>query len=295
MQSGSCSYSISSPWPAPGKLNLVLKVVGQRADGYHLLQTVFQLIDRSDRLWFEPRADGRIVLQTPLAGVAEHEDLTVRAARLLQEESGCRSGVSISVEKRLPVGGGLGGGSSDAATTLLVLDRLWGVNVGPERLRRLGLRLGADVPVFLEGSSAWAEGIGERLTPIDLPESWYVVVVPGCHVSTKAVFSSPYLTKDNERITMEQFRFVRQENDCADVVVEMYPLVGMALKELSRYGKAKLTGTGACVFLSFEEKADAHRAAQALSRRWEVFVCKGVNRSPLHKRLAQDMFIEGKP
>ena len=209
-------------WPAPAKLNLFLHVVGRRKDGYHLLQSVFRLIDCSDRLRFALRADGEVRLTTSLPGVEDDAELSVRAARLLQREAQCRAGVDISLAKRIPMGGGLGGGSSDAATTLLVLNRLWGLRWPRARLAGLALRLGADVPFFLCGRNAFAEGIGEVLTPIDLPSAWYVVLVPPVGVPTQAIFSAPGLTANTKTITISSFSAGFGHNDLEPVVRRRY-------------------------------------------------------------------------
>ena len=268
-------------WPAPGKLNLLLKIVGQRADGYHLLQTVFQFIDYCDWLVFKPRSDGQIKLEKPLPGHSEQDDLTVRAAKLLREASGCHQGVTIAIEKNLPMGGGLGGGSSDAATTLVVLNRLWDTGYNFDQLADLGVSLGADVPVFVRGQSAWAEGVGEKLKPMTLPTPWYLVIIPPVHVSTKDVFSVPDLTRDSMPVTMADFVSGCHDNDCLAVVTSRYKPVKEALKALSSYGEARLTGTGASVFAAFEDQEQARMAARELSQKWRLLVVKGVNRSPL--------------
>lgn len=271
--------------PAPAKLNLLLRIVGRREDGYHLLQTVFQFIDRCDWLTLHPRSDGAIRLAAPLPGVPEETDLTVRAARALRAAAGLNLGVTIEVEKHLPMGGGLGGGSSDAATTLLGLNRLWNAGLSLGELKSLGLQLGADVPVFIEGYAAWAEGVGEDLTPLELPEPWYVVIVPDCHVATGAVFTAPDLTRDNAPITIRDFVEGQRDNHCLPVVLEMYPAVGAAMMALSSYGEARLTGTGACVFAAFKHEQEARLAAAGLGSAWTVFVAKGLNRSPVHTLL----------
>lgn len=268
--------------PAPAKLNLMLRIVGRRPDGYHLLQTVFQFIDCCDWITLRARTDGRVRLAEPLPGVPEDSDLTVRAARLLQEKTGCSRGVDIAVEKNLPMGGGLGGGSSDAATVLAGLNRLWGCDVVADELSALGLSLGADVPIFLYGCSAWAEGVGEHLTPLDLPEPWYVVVVPPCHVSTAEIFGSPNLTRDHEPIKMHCFASGRHENHCLPVVSERYPVVRDALNALGAVSsEPRLTGTGACVFAAFDDRDEARRAIDALLPGWTCFLARGLNRSPL--------------
>jgi 4-diphosphocytidyl-2-C-methyl-D-erythritol kinase len=271
--------------PAPAKLNLLLRIVGRRDDGYHLLQTVFQFIDLCDWVTLRYRDDGEIRLLTPLPGVPEEADLTVRAAKALKEATGVKAGVEISIEKHLPMGGGLGGGSSDAATTLLGLNRLWGAGLTTEALMMLGLRLGADVPVFVKGRSAWAEGVGEQLTPLDLPEPWYVVLVPNCQVATGRVFSAQGLTRDNSPIKITDFVAGRQENHCLPVVLSLYPEVGAAMSDLSRYAQARLTGTGACVFAEFSDELGAREAAEVLGASWQAFVAPGKNCSPLHRAL----------
>ncbi len=268
--------------PAPAKLNLMLWIVGRRPDGYHLLQTVFQFIDRCDWVTLKIRRDGVIRLRNPLRGVPEQQDLTVRAARLLQEKTGCGQGVDISLEKNLPMGGGLGGGSSDAATVLAGLNRLWGCNVAAAELSALGLSLGADVPIFLFGRSAWGEGVGERLTPLDLAEPWYVVIVPPCHVSTAEIFNSEGLTRNNEPITISGFVAGRHENDCLRVVAQGYPVINEALSALGRVSEEpRLTGTGACVFAAFEDVDNARTALERLRPDWNCFLARGLNRSPL--------------
>ena len=271
--------------PAPAKLNLMLRIVGRREDGYHLLQTVFQFIDRCDWITLSPREDGQIHLSNPLPGVPEATDLTVRAAKALQAASGVSRGVTLTLEKNLPMGGGLGGGSSDAATTLVGLNHLWGAGLSLEELKAIGLKLGADVPVFIQGQAAWAEGVGEDLTPLNLDESWYVVIVPDCHVATGAVFGSPHLTRDNPPIKIRDFFEGCRENHCLRVVLDTYPQVADALDALSRHGEARLTGTGACVFAAFADESQARRAADTLKSGWNLFVARGLNQSPLHGHL----------
>ncbi len=272
---------ITARFPAPAKLNLLLRIVGRREDGYHLLQTVFQFIDRCDWIDFTVREDGVIGLACPLPGVPEETDLTVRAARALQLASGVSQGVTIAVEKNLPMGGGLGGGSSDAATTLVALNHLWGAGLTQSELKAIGLKLGADVPVFIEGFAAWGEGVGEDLTPLDLDEPWYLVVVPECHVATGRVFTDPDLTRDNPPIKMAGFFEGRRENHCLPVVLQHYPEVAAAIEALSVVGEARLTGTGACVFAVYPTEAEALEAQRALGPAWCSFVAKGLNRSPL--------------
>ncbi|HXH04609.1 MAG TPA: 4-(cytidine 5'-diphospho)-2-C-methyl-D-erythritol kinase [Candidatus Competibacteraceae bacterium] len=276
----------SVPWPAPAKLNLLLRIVGRRADGYHLLQTVFQFLDRCDELHFAVREDGAILREGEgPAGVAAEQDLSVRAARLLQQETGTRLGAAIRIRKRLPLGGGLGGGSSDAATTLVALNHYWGCGLSLDELATLGLRLGADVPVFVRGRAAWGEGVGEQLTPLELPQPWYVVLVPDCHVVTAAVFQDPELTRDSEPITIRDFLAGSRENDCAAVVFRRYPSVAEAARWLAQFGEARLTGTGACVFAAFADNAEAQRVLARLPSGWAGFRARGLNHSPLHQRL----------
>lgn len=272
-------------WPAPAKLNLMLRITGQRPDGYHLLQTVFQFIDLCDWITFHPVADDRVSLKKIIPGVAEADDLTVRAAKLLKAETGCGQGVCIEVEKNLPMGGGLGGGSSDAATVLVVLNQLWGLGLSKEKLMALGLSLGADVPVFVYGHSAWAEGVGEDLQQIDVPEQWVVVIKPDCHVDTKEIFSTKELTRDSKSIRIADFIAGLHNNDCAAVVRSRYQSVEKAMDALSEYSEARLTGTGACVFAQFESEGSAISAFQALSKNWQVYMAKGMNKSPLFIKL----------
>lgn len=272
-------------WPAPAKLNLMLRIVGRREDGYHLLQTVFQFIDLCDWLTFHPVAEDRVYLRQPIPGVPEQSDLTVRAANLLKAESGCKQGVCIEVEKNLPMGGGLGGGSSDAATTLLVLNKLWNINFSTEKLMQLGLKLGADVPVFVYGFSAWAEGVGEKLEKIVIPEQWVVVIKPDCHVDTKEIFSTKELTRDSKTIKMCDFLAGQHQNDCLDVVSKLYQSVENALVDLSAFSEARLTGTGACVFAQFDCEAEAVKAYESLKNSWQVYIAQGINKSPVLTKL----------
>ncbi len=274
-------------WPAPAKLNLMLRILGRRPDGYHRLQTVFQLIDRVDLLRFEVRNDARIRRVTDLPGVPPHCDLIVRAARLLQEWTGSRLGADIWVDKHLPMGGGLGGGSSDAATTLSALDHLWGTRAGIQSLMSLGLRLGADVPVFLRGTSAWGEGIGEELTPIELPQPWYLILSPRCEVRTADVFAAPDLTRNSPPITIADFIAGDDQNDCLEVVRRRYPLVAEALDWLEDFGRARLTGTGACVFSAFASAEQAQAVLARAPAEFGAFVARGLNRSPLLDRLGE--------
>ena len=265
----------------------MLRIVGRRTDGYHLLQTVFQFLDWGDTLHFRWRDDDRVVLATPLPGVPPERDLTVRAARALRQLTGVRRGVEIQLDKRLPMGGGLGGGSSDAATVLVALNALWELGLGEADLLRLGVELGADVPVFVKGVAAWAEGVGERLTPVTPPEPWYVIVVPPCEVATAAVFGAEDLTRNSPPARISNFLAGLCVNDCLPVVRRLYPQVDAALADLARYGQPRLTGTGACVYAAFAGREQAEEAAAALVRRWQVRVARGLNRSPLLDKLAQ--------
>jgi 4-diphosphocytidyl-2-C-methyl-D-erythritol kinase len=273
-------------WPAPAKLNLFLHVTARRADGYHELQTLFQLIDLCDTVTVRVRADGGIDRPVGPPGLAPESDLVVRAARALQAATGVRLGATLGVLKRIPMGGGLGGGSSDAATTLIALNELWGCGLAVRDLAGLGLELGADVPVFIEGSSAWGEGLGERLTPVELPDKWYVVIHPGVRVSTAEVFQSPELTRNSALITIRAFFESGGRNDCEPVVRARFPQVAEALDWLARQAPAHLTGTGSCVFAACASAADAERLAARVPDRWTSYVAAGLNTSPLRARLA---------
>lgn len=275
-------------WPAPAKLNLMLRVLGRRENGYHDLQTVFQFIERQDELHFEPRDDGQIRLLTPTQGVQTEEDLCYRAARLLQRSTGSDLGADIRLIKHLPMGGGLGGGSSDAATTLVALNHLWQTALDDRQLQRLGLQLGADVPIFIHGHAAWAEGVGERFDRLDPPCPWYLVLSPDCHVSTAEIFAQPDLTRQSPRIKIRDFLGGDCRNDCLPVVRRRHPQVAAALDWLNQYAEPRLTGTGACVFAAFAEQQQALDALQARPADLEGFVTRGINRSPLLDRLQRD-------
>ena len=281
--------------PAPAKLNLFLHVTGRRDDGYHLLQTLFRFIDLHDTLHFDLRSDGLVRRTNAVEGVDEDHDLCVRAARLLQRETGCKLGVDIGLEKRIPMGGGLGGGSSDAATTLLALNRLWSLGLTRERLMDLGLSLGADVPVFVFGQSAFAEGVGERLQAFPLPATWYVVLFPPVHVPTAKIFTHSELTRDSVSITMRALSIWQTKhtanqsgsqlrNDLQAVVCKLYPEVARHIALLGQYGAAMMTGSGACVFAEFAAKADAQQALRELQEQHHVRgVCtQGLVAHPLH-------------
>jgi len=277
-----------APWPAPAKLNLFLHILGRRPDGYHELQTCFQFVDLCDEITVEPRADGAIRTME-IAGIPPSADLCARAAAALKEASGCRLGADISLTKRIPVGGGLGGGSSDAATCLVALNRLWGLDWPPEKLAALGLKLGADVPVFVHGRAAWAEGVGERLTPLYPPlapaETNYLILKPNVFVSTAEVFQDPELTRNSPPITIHGFLASGGRNDCLGVVRRRYPEVAHALDWLSLFGSARLTGTGACVFLACETYDRGREILRELPPAFAGLMARGMNDSPLLERL----------
>ena len=281
--------SDETQWPAPAKLNLFLHVTGRRPDGYHELQTLFQLIDLNDTVSLTVLDDGRIERPSGPVGVDPDSDLTVRAARSLQAATGSRAGASIRISKRIPMGGGLGGGSSDAATVLLALNHLWRCGLSVDELARLGLPLGADVPVFIRGSSAWAEGVGEKLVPVELPERWYVVIHPGVSVPTKDVFQSPELTRNSPVITIRAAfgpgDAATTRNDCEPVVRARYAEVADALDWLGKSAPARLTGTGSCIFAGFESAIEAERVAARTPDRWRAFVARGLNASPVLARI----------
>ncbi len=273
-------------WPAPGKLNLFLHVVGRRADGYHLLQTAFQFIDLCDQLRFWRRPPGVIERLTDLPGVPAEQDLCVRAARLLATDvSRDRPGVAIEVQKQLPMQGGVGGGSSDAATVLVAVNQLWGLGKSLDELARLGLALGADVPVFVRGHAAWGEGVGEQLTPFDPPEPVFVLVRPDATVSTAEVFKAPELTRDSPAIKIRDFLLTGGRNDCEPVVRRRFPAVAEALDWLGQFAPARLTGTGSCIFAALPDAGRAREVLEQLPRRWTGYVVRGLNRSPLAARL----------
>ncbi|WP_126443781.1 4-(cytidine 5'-diphospho)-2-C-methyl-D-erythritol kinase [Sulfuricystis multivorans] len=271
-------------WPAPAKLNLFLHVVGRRADGYHLLQTVFRFIDLADTLRFTPRSDGRIVLATPTPGVAPEQDLVVRAAKMLKVGAGGTAlGATIHLEKRIPMGGGLGGGSSDAATTLIALNRLWGLNLPRERLQEIGLHLGADVPVFIHGRNCFAEGVGERFTVVTVPDAWYLLSFPPVEVPTATIFRAPNLQRATPAIRPADWRPGFGHNDLEPVACALYPEVARHLAELRRFGDARMTGSGACCFVSFKTRAEAEQARQALPADFRTEIIRGLPLHPLAK------------
>lgn len=268
--------------PAPAKLNLFLHVVGRRPDGYHLLQTQFCFIGLADTLHFKLRQDGVVRRVTEVSGVPEAQDLCIRAARLLQEETGTPLGVEIGVEKRIPMGGGLGGGSSDAATVLIALNRLWGLNLSRKRLMELGLRLGADVPVFVFGENAFAEGVGEALQAYPAPDVWYAVLTPPVHVPTAQIFSHPQLTRNTNSITIRGLSEAQVKNDLQPVVCELYPQVAQYLAWLEQFAPARMTGSGACVFAAFGTEQEARDVIAKLPQNMRGVIAQGLKQHPLH-------------
>ncbi len=280
--------SSSRDWPAPAKLNLCLHITGRRADGYHLLQTLFQFLEYGDVLDFVLRDDGRVTRPTGPAEVPEEHDLAVRAAQLLRQHAGVRRGVEIHLRKRLPRQAGLGGGSSDAATTLVALNHLWRMGLSTRQLAQLGLELGADVPVFVGGHAAWAEGIGDILTPAEPPEPWYLVVRPACEIATREIFQAPDLTRNSAPITIARFYAGEGRNDFEPVVRKRHPAVAEALDWLGQHAPARLTGSGACLFAGFERETDARGVLADLPQGWQAFVARGCNRSPLLERLSKE-------
>lgn len=275
-----------SVYPAPAKLNLFLHVTGRRADGYHLLQTVFRFIDFGDRLRFVARDDDKVILTNPLPGVPVENDLTLRAARLLQAETGCRMGVEICIDKRLPMGGGLGGGSSDAAAVLLALNHLWQLGLSRLHLQKIGLTLGADVPVFIFGRNAFAEGVGESLQPVELPAAWYVVLQPPVQVPTAAIFGAAELKRDSVPMRKVEWEPGIGGNDLEAVAVSRFPVVGEHLRWLSTFGDARMSGSGACVFAEFATQEAAAQVIRQLPAGMKGWVAAGLDAHPLHELAA---------
>ncbi|QIZ77088.1 4-(cytidine 5'-diphospho)-2-C-methyl-D-erythritol kinase [Ferrimonas lipolytica] len=271
----------STWWPAPAKLNLCLHVNGKRSDGYHELQTLFQFVDWCDYLQFTVRNDNHITLNPELPGVPAHSNLIVKAARMLQQHSGVTLGADITLDKRLPMGGGIGGGSSDAATTLVALNQLWQTNIAVDELAQMGLSLGADVPVFVRGLAAMADGVGEQLRPVTVAEPWYLIIVPAVEVATADIFAAKDLPRDTAKITNLEKQPAQWKNDCQQVVCNRYPQVAKALAWLVDYAPSKMTGTGCCVFGQFALKSDAEAALAEMPTGWTATVTKGCNRSPL--------------
>lgn len=271
---------------SPAKLNLFLHITGRRTDGYHNLQTLFQLLDYGDELSFSLRQGGQIILEPGVPGVDFEQNLIIRAARLLEPYKTSRTGIDIKLQKRLPMGGGIGGGSSNAATTLVALNHLWECRLGKAQLQELGLKLGADVPVFTNAQTAWAEGIGEALQPIEMQPKWFLVVQPDCHVSTATIFSHKDLTRNTPAIKVAAFLERGGRNDCETLVRRLYPQVDEALNWLAKFdNNAQMTGTGACVFASFETAEKAHYVQAQLPKHLPGFVAQGINQSPLYKWL----------
>ncbi len=273
-------------WPAPAKLNLFLHIVGRRADGFHRMQTVFQLLDWGDTIRLRVREDGVVARVAGLENVAPESDLAIRAARDLQSAAGCKLGVDIAVEKRIPTGAGLGGGSSDAATVLVALNVLWNTRLSEDALAEIGRGLGADVPVFVRGRSAWAEGVGDELTPVDLPVRWFVVVDPGVAMPTRELFQAPELTRDTPTTTISRFLAgMETANAFAPVARGRFPQVAAALDWLGRFGEARLSGSGGCGFVAVESRRDAEDIVRQCPPHFRAWTAHGVNRSPLHEAL----------
>ena len=270
---------------APAKINLFLHITGQREDGYHTLQTVFQILDFGDEMHFEASNDSALTLTSNYSEVATHDNLVIKAAKALQQHTGCSQGAKITLNKRIPSGAGLGGGSSDAATSLLALNKLWGTHLALHELATIGAQLGADVPVFIHGKNAWAEGIGEKLTPVSLPKPYYLVVFPACSVPTATIFRDKHLTRDSSPITLAAFLEGGGHNDCESVVRQLYPDVDKALNLLANYGQFRMTGTGSSLYCQMSSKNEAEAIKKALPQHWQSFVTKGVELSPSHQQL----------
>jgi 4-diphosphocytidyl-2-C-methyl-D-erythritol kinase len=280
--------------PAPPKLNLFLYITGRRDNGYHNLQTLFQLLDGGDQLTFTATDDGNISLEPQIHGVAEEDNLIVRAALALQRQALCSRGCKIQLDKRLPMGAGLGGGSSNAATTLLALNTIWECNFSISKLAELGAQLGADVPVFVRGYSAFAEGIGDQLTAVEIPESWYLVVTPNCSVSTEKIFSHPQLTRNSSPIKIRALSEEQYRNDCQAIVEKLHPEVAEVVKWLRAYSEPLMTGTGASVFCRWATEAQAKEVLSRVPQHWKAFIARGVNHSQVHQKLKK-FFIGASP
>lgn len=271
--------------PAPAKLNLMLQITGRRADGYHLLETVFQFIDLCDRLEFELNQDGRLRRRSTNSPVAEGDDILLRTAALLQTRFQIKQGVDIAIDKKIPIGGGLGGGSSNAATCLLALNQLWRLGLTLDQLARIGLEIGADVPVFVAGRAAWATGIGEQLQPLELAQPIYLVIDPKIGVSTAQIFAAQELTRNCDPLTIRAFLRGAGTNVCEPVVRNRYPQVASALDWLSRFAPARMSGTGACVFAAFDSLEQAEGVKSRVPENWDAFVAAAMSRSPVHQQL----------
>ncbi|MEL4295016.1 4-(cytidine 5'-diphospho)-2-C-methyl-D-erythritol kinase [Shewanella xiamenensis] len=280
------SQEISRNWPAPAKLNLFLHINGRRSDGYHELQTLFQFVDCCDQLDFRVTDTPELILHSDMSNVvADSDNLILRAAKSLQQSTGYRGGAEIWLDKRLPMGGGLGGGSSDAATTLVALNQLWNTQLSHDELAAIGLKLGADIPVFIHGFAAFAEGVGERLQTVNPAELWYLIIAPDAHVSTAAVFQDPQLPRNTPKLGIDTLLSQPWRNDCQELVVSKYPQVAKALGWLLEYAPSRMTGTGACVFGEFSSQQQALAALAKLPSDMQGFVAKGMNISPLIVRL----------
>lgn len=274
-------------WPSPAKLNLFLHITGRNPKGYHLLQTLFQLVDIGDELAFEITDDGKISLQTALSGVEEKDNLIFKAAQKLQQFSGCKLGCKIWLKKKLPMGGGIGGGSSNAATTLVALNALWNTKLNEAELAQIGLTLGADVPIFIHGKTAFAEGVGEQITSTTLAEKTYLIVFPNCHVSTAEIFAADDLPRNSAKIQWQDYNFAETRNDCQKIVCDRYPKVANLLRQLLEYAPSRMTGTGACLFSVFDSFDEAEQVKRSLPEDCQAFVAKGINTSPLYEYLTK--------
>ena len=272
-------------WPSPAKLNLFLHILGRYDNGYHKLQSLFQMLDYGDKLAFDINHTGTIAMSTPLKGVKDEDNLIIRAAKLLAAQTKTKLGAHISLEKCLPMGGGIGGGSSNAATTLVALNALWGTRLSVHQLADIGLQLGADVPIFVRGETAFAEGVGEQITPAPQPEQWFLVANPNVHISTGEIFTAQELTRNTPSMDWADYKFEETRNDCQQLVVNRYPEVAKLLQWLVHYAPSRMTGTGACVFAPFSDESLANDVQGKLSSSWQSFVAKGVNRSPLLEKL----------
>lgn len=269
---------------SPAKLNLMLQITGRRKDSYHYLQTVFQFIDLVDHIHFETIHTPDILRTASQTPIEESDDIIIRAAQQLKHQCDIHSGVRISIRKRIPIGGGLGGGSSNAATCLLALNKLWELDLSIKQLAEIGLKLGADVPVFIHGLSAWAEGIGEQIKPIHLPEPWYLIIYPNIHVSTTEIFNARELTRNCQAITIRDFENGARTNVCEPIVRQRYPVIGEALDWLGRYAEARMSGTGACVYAAFNNRKAAESVKWQVPAYWQVFIAKGMNQNPVHRQ-----------
>jgi len=274
-------------WPSPAKLNLFLHILGRYDNGYHKLQSLFQMLDYGDKLAFDINHTGTIAMSTPLKGVKDEDNLIIRAAKLLAAQTKTKLGAHISLEKCLPMGGGIGGGSSNAATTLVALNALWGTRLSVHQLADIGLQLGADVPIFVRGETAFAEGVGEQITPAPQPEQWFLVANPNVHISTGEIFTAQELTRNTPSMDWADYKFEETRNDCQQLVVNRYPEVAKLLQWLVHYAPSRMTGTGACVFATFSDYTLAEQVRAQMPETWQSFVAKGVNRSPLLDKLEQ--------